>query len=140
VKPLGTFDPLQAQVHHFRDLWGRSRKLEGLDKLRVWVKGPDWGYPAAPEVTRAEQRKHAVKLSRNQVIWLAVNFVITIALTTYLMWNRDVLPLPEKLFVAGFLLMTLAAWGALLERRRWLLPVELARAATAAAAVLLIIR
>jgi hypothetical protein len=49
--------------------------------------------------------------------------------TTFLMWNQNLLPLPKKLALAGFLLLTLASWGALLERRRGVLPIELVRAA-----------
>jgi hypothetical protein len=37
-------------------------EARGLDRLRVWLKGPDWRPGGlrieAPEVTRAAQRKH----------------------------------------------------------------------------------
>jgi len=116
------------------------RALHGFDKVRVWIKGPDWGHPPAPEVTRARQTKHAVKLSKREVTWLAVNFVLAILLTTALMWNQALLPLPEKAAIAAFLLLTMASWGALLEHRRWLVPVEVSRVVSMVAAVLLVAR
>jgi sterol desaturase/sphingolipid hydroxylase (fatty acid hydroxylase superfamily) len=140
VKPLGTFNPLYAQVKLFESLWHRTGELHGMDKVRVWLKGPDWGHPPAPEVSRAMQQKHSVKLSPRAVWWLAVNFVAAVVATTWLLWNQSLLPLSQKLAVAGFLLLTMASWGALLERRRWLLPVELVRVASAAAAALLLVR
>jgi len=140
VKPLGSFNPIFAQVHHFHSLWQRMRALHGFDKVRVWIKGPDWGHPPAPEVTRARQTKHAVKLSKREVTWLAVNFVLAILLTTALMWNQALLPLPEKAAIAAFLLLTMASWGALLEHRRWLVPVEVSRVVSMVAAVLLVAR
>jgi alkylglycerol monooxygenase len=140
VKPLGSFNPLFAQVHHFHSLWQRMNALHGFDKVRVWIKGPDWGHPPAPQVTRAQQTKHAVSLSGREVIWLAVNFVLAILLTTTLMWSQAILPLPQKAAVAVFLLLTMASWGALLEQRKWLIPIEVCRAFSIAAAVLLFTR
>ncbi|HEX4386062.1 MAG TPA: sterol desaturase family protein, partial [Myxococcales bacterium] len=140
VKPLGTFNPLYAQVKLFESLWHRTGEMRGMDKVRVWLKGPDWGHPPAPEVSRATQQKHTVRLSGREISWLAVNFFAAVVATTWLLWNQSLLPLSQKLAVAGFLLLTMASWGALLERRRWLLPVELVRVASAAAAALLLVR
>jgi len=117
VKPLGSFDPFWAQVHHFFDMARRTPKYRGLDKLRVWLKGPEWSYPPAPEITRAEQKKHAVQLSRRETAWLALTLVAAVLGTTALMWYQEILPLPRKLALAGALLALIASWGFLLDRR-----------------------
>jgi alkylglycerol monooxygenase len=132
VKPLGTFDPLFAQVHYL----GALAKMP----LRNWLRGPAFGHPPAPDITRAQQRKHSVKLSPRQVKWLAVNFVVVIAATTFLMWNQYSMPLNQKLVLAGFVFLSLAGWGAILEGKRWVVPVELARAAVAIGALIVFAR
>ena len=132
VKPLQSFDSMWAQVCHFAALGSRSRALSGLDRARVWLKGPAWGHPPAPEVTRAAQQKHEAALTRRQSAWLAVNLVIAIAGTTALLFFQASLPGVQRAALAAFLLLTLAGWGALLEKKRWVVPLELVRAAVLA--------
>ena len=117
VKPLGSFDPFWAQVHHFFDMARRTTKVSGLDKLRVWLRGPEWGYPPAPEITRAAQKKHAVQLSRREKAWLALTLVLAVAGTTALMWFQEILPLPGKLALVFALLALMVSWGFVLDRR-----------------------
>src|SRR5438105_7417245 len=96
VKPLGSFDPLRAQVQHFFVMARRMREYAGFDRVRVFLKGPEWGYPPAPGITRAEQRKHAVVLSGRETVFLAVTLVLAVIGTTPLPWVRDVLSWPLK--------------------------------------------
>jgi alkylglycerol monooxygenase len=117
VKPLANFDPLWAQVHYFFDLARRSAQFRGLDKLRVWLKGPEWGYPPAPETTREQQKKHGVQLSRREIAWVSATLVLAIIGTTALLWYQDILPLSRKVALAAALLVVIASWGFLLERR-----------------------
>src|SRR5438132_836018 len=79
VKPLASFDPIWAQVQHFFGMARRAANYSGFDKLRVWLKGPEWDFPPAPEITRAQQKKHGVQLSRRETVFLAVTLVLAIA-------------------------------------------------------------
>jgi len=117
VKPLASFDPMRAQVQHFFDMAKRSAQFKGVDKLRVWLKGPEWGYPLAPEITRGQQRKHSVRLSRRETALLAVMLVLAVLGTTALLWYQDILPFSRKLALAALLLGLMAGFGLLLERR-----------------------
>ena len=117
VKPLGSFDPILAQVHHFGLMARRARELRGWDRARVFLKGPEWGHPPAPEITRATQRKHSVDLSRAEILWLAVTLVVAVAGTTWLLWSQAFWSWPHKLAVAAAILGIIASWGMLLDRR-----------------------
>jgi hypothetical protein len=117
VKPIGSFDPMWAQVHHFFDMARRMRDYRGRDKLRVWLKGPEWGYPPAPSITRAGQRKHGVTVSRAEAIWLAATRAVAVAGTTVLLFNQEMMTFPRKAALATFLLALIASWGFLLDRR-----------------------
>ena len=117
VKPLASFDPMRAQVQHFFEIGRRARKLNGLDRLRVFLRGPEWGYPAAPEITRERQQKHAVELSPRETAWLAVTLVLATVATFLLLWFQFTLPLWKRAAVAGAVLLLIASWGLLLDRR-----------------------
>ena len=117
VKPLKSFDPLRVQVYHFVEIARRARMLRGLDRVRVFIKGPEWGHPPAPEITRAQQQKHAVELSRREIAWLATTLVIAIVATFLLLWFQFSLPLWKRVAAAGFVLLLMASWGLLLDRR-----------------------
>jgi alkylglycerol monooxygenase len=117
VKPLGSFDPLRAQIHHFFDMARRTGQYRGLDRLRVWFNGPEWDHPPAPEITRAEQRKHSVRLSPRETTFLSVTLLFAIVGTTALLWYQNLVPWTLKALLAGFLLALIAVWGLLLDRR-----------------------
>jgi sterol desaturase/sphingolipid hydroxylase (fatty acid hydroxylase superfamily) len=117
VKPLGSFDPMWAQVHHFFEMAKRTGQYKGFDIVRVWVKGPEWGYPPAPPATRAGQRKHHVQLSVAEIAWLSATLLVALAGTTALLWFQETLPLSRKAGLAIFLLALMASWGFLLDRR-----------------------
>jgi alkylglycerol monooxygenase len=117
VKPFASFDPMRAQVQHFLDIGRRLRELQGLDRLRVFLRGPEWGYPAAPEITRQMQQKHAVQLSSRETAWLAVTLAAATVATFLLLWLQFSLPLWERAAIAFAVLLLIASWGLLLDRR-----------------------
>ncbi|HWC73497.1 MAG TPA: sterol desaturase family protein [Gemmatimonadales bacterium] len=137
VKPLSSFNPIYAQVQAWVALWHSSREARGWDRLRVWLKGPDWRPGGlrieAPAVTRASQRKHDPRFSRRLTPYVALNLVLTIVGTTYLMFTEFTMSLPRQIALAALLLLTMLSWGALLEQRRWATPLELGRLALTAA-------
>jgi alkylglycerol monooxygenase len=117
VKPLGSFDPMRAQAQHFVDLFRRAASMRGLDRVRAVLKGPEWGHPPAPEITRAEQRKHSVKLSPGETIWLAATLMAAVVATFLLLWFQYSMPLWARIAVGGLVLLLIASWGLLLDRR-----------------------
>lgn len=117
VKPLASFDPMRAQVQHFIEIGRRLRELRGLDRLRVVLRGPEWGYPAAPEITRERQQKHAVQLSPRETAWLSTTLVLATIATFLLLWFQFTLPLWERAAIAAGVLLLMASWGVLLDRR-----------------------
>jgi sterol desaturase/sphingolipid hydroxylase (fatty acid hydroxylase superfamily) len=144
VKPLASFNPLHAQVQPWVALWRASSEARGLDRVRVWLKGPEWlpggGRSEAKEIARAALKKHDPQLRRALAPWLAANLALAILGTTYLLFTQWTLPLRWQVALAALLLLTMLAWGGLLERRRWAVPVELARLAACGAIALAWIR
>jgi len=96
-------------VHHFADIARRARGLQGLDRLRVILRGPEWKHPPAPEVSRAAQRKHAVELTPREVRGLAAALVVAVVTTFSLLWFQSSLALWERGALAVFVLGLMAA-------------------------------
>jgi len=136
VKPLASFNPLWAQLQAWAALWRTSREARGMDRLRLWWKGPDWKPGGvrieAPEVTRSSQRKHDPAIPAGLAGYVAANLILAIAGTTWLLFTEFTLSLPMQIALAALLLLTLLGWGGLMERRRWAPAVELGRLALAA--------
>jgi len=136
VHPLAKFDPLWAQVHYYVELASIARRApRWQDKLLVWFKGPLWSprgmppVPPPPEVTRETRQKYEPPLGSGLrgYLWLQLVATMTGAFFLLLFQNQW----PRQLVIAGALLvaLSLVAWGGLMERRRWALPLELVRLA-----------
>jgi hypothetical protein len=136
VKPFGSFNPLWAQVAYWVELWRKARTLPRLrDRLRLWVARPDW--PPAPDhaPVLAARAKFDVPLSRGTKIYVALQFV-PVAVATFLMLLHEHDAHPAVLLVgAVFIAATLAALGGILDGRSWARPLEAARVASFALAL-----
>jgi len=136
VKPLRSFNPIRAQVQAFADLAKLALSARGGDRLRALVEDPAWhpgGALEPPEVTRAAARKYDPRPSRGFMAYLAANLVLAVIGTTALLFTQFTLDLPRQGALAFLLLLTLLSFGGILERRRWAVPLELARIVLAAA-------
>src|SRR5262249_47962127 len=68
VEPLGTFDPLWAQVDYWRALWRKSKKHPGHRLRQFWGR-PDWtpnGPKQPPAVSRSSYVKFDAPLAPRQ--------------------------------------------------------------------------
>ncbi len=141
VKPLGSFNPVFAQVAYWPELWRKARALpRWRDRVRVWLARPDWPPdPAHPPVVEPRP-KHDVALSRGAQLYVALQFVpVVVATFLMLLHERDA---DRALLAAGagFVLATLVALGGILDGRRWARPLEAARVASVALALVAWIR
>jgi hypothetical protein len=139
VKPLRSFNPIRAQLQGFLDVARLALAARGADRVRAVFKDPAWrpgGPLEAPEVTRATARKYDPRPSPGLVAYLSANLVLAVIGTTALLFTEFTLDFPRQAALASLLLLTLLGFGGLLERRRWAVPVELARLVLAAATAL----
>jgi alkylglycerol monooxygenase len=142
TKPLASFNPWWAQVHYWVELARASRHAPDLvDKFRVWWKPPSWHprgleLPAPAAVSPATFAKYDVPVSRALRIYVFVQYVLLIVGATALTFYATALAAP--LLWAGILavLLTVVAFGALLERKWWALPTEALRLLTTLALAL----
>jgi sterol desaturase/sphingolipid hydroxylase (fatty acid hydroxylase superfamily) len=142
VKPLHSYNPVWAQVHYLVDLVRYTLKTPFLvDKIKVWLKGPTWAprgvgpWPPPPEVTPSTFRKYDPEVPRRVRPYLLLQLAVAVVALTWAMLRRPMLSPSVLTAVLVLIVWTLLAIGALLERKRWAIPVEAARLAALAAAI-----
>src|SRR3990172_2721782 len=140
TKPIRSFDPAWAQLQPWFEIAAKARALPRLrDRLRLWVSSPAWNPGAPPPPTEAELRarpKHDPPLGRALGLYALVQFAPLIAATFLMLLWQYTAPLVPLVVCAALAFFTLASLGALMDRRAWALPVEIARLlAVAVAAV-----
>jgi sterol desaturase/sphingolipid hydroxylase (fatty acid hydroxylase superfamily) len=142
TKPLGSFNPLWAQIHYFFDMTSLAARAPRLgDKLRVWFASPAWkprgvDVPAPPPSIDG-RAKYDARPTRARAAYVLLQFgLISIGTFCVMMWSQH-LPRAIALAAGGAIVLALWSFGALLENKRWAWPLETARlAATAGVAFL----
>ena len=139
TKPIRSFDPAWAQLQPWFEIAAKARALPRLrDRLRLWVSSPAWNPGAPPPPTEAELRarpKHDAPLGRALGLYALVQFAPLIAATFLMLLWQYTAPLVPLVVCAALAFFTLASLGALMDRRSWALPVEIARLCAVAVAV-----
>jgi alkylglycerol monooxygenase len=140
VKPLASWNPFWANFGPWVELWQRSRASRRLgDKLYAWVAPPAWrpaelgGPVIVPEVSRAAQNKYATSSPRAVNAYILAGFALVSGATTALLLRSQSLSWAENAAIAGLVLVSLAVWAGLEERKAWAVPLELAKLAGGAA-------
>lgn len=132
VKPLTTLNPVWAQLHYFWHLVQLTRKARGLDKLRVWFKGPGWkpdylgGKAPIPEIDPLTYKKYDPENSTALKTYAGVVFLLTLPVFLIMQQTKN-LPLLQQAILAIPVVVGLASSGALMMRKRWGVFLELIR-------------
>jgi alkylglycerol monooxygenase len=142
TKPLGSYNPLWAQVDGYWKLIALARHAPGpIEALKVFVKSPAWRAPWFPDPAlpavelRTQQHKYDPQVSPRARRWALAQFTLLVLATfSLLMWG-GALAVGVKLGAAVLIYLTLVNIAALLEGRRWARSFELARWAVTAWAV-----
>lgn len=132
--PLASWNPLWANLQFYAQLGHDARRAGSLwDKLRIWFMPTGWRpadvaarYPQAKQ-DLALFRKFEVALGRAQQAYVAAQFVVYVALGSYLMDVAE--RVPTAALVLGWALMAFGLFvlGALLENRPWAVRLEWVR-------------
>ncbi len=139
TKPLHSWNPLWANVHEWAELahmaWLAPR---WQDKLKIWFMPLGWTPPGVPEGPRAEEItrgsvvKYDPKLPLGLNVYVLLHFALALVGSVAILTLGDAgAPLAEVAGPAALLLWSLLMLGGILERRRWVLALELARLAAA---------
>ena len=141
VAPYASWNSLWANVDFWAHLVAKTRRVHGIvNKARVWIMPPGWEpEPAAAHTSGAGEPaiRFAPPVPHGVAAYVVVQFVPVVAVTSALMIVAPGAGGPRHWLAAGLVLATTLAWGALFERKRWALPLELARLGAVAGAAAL---
>jgi sterol desaturase/sphingolipid hydroxylase (fatty acid hydroxylase superfamily) len=141
TKPLASFNPLWAQVHHFGELARRARaSTTARGWLHVWLDPPDRN--GTPEPAQADAAgawapgpKYGVPVAARLRAYVTANFALAVAATFSLMMWKRAIPGGWLVVAAALVLLTTLTMGGLMEKKAWARPLEAARLGCAAIAV-----
>jgi sterol desaturase/sphingolipid hydroxylase (fatty acid hydroxylase superfamily) len=136
--PLRSWNPVWANLHYWVGLVGHARRAaRPMDKLRLFLARPGWlpedlgGYQAPPEVDAATTSRRTSAAPAGLQAYVVVQGAIALWLGIVFLDGQASWPAAERWTMAGFVIVSLAACGGLLERQRWAVPLEIARLAAA---------
>lgn len=143
TKPLGTFDPIWAQVHYWFEMASMARAARRpADKLRVLFASPAWkpdGFSPPGVGDPLTRPKYDRPISRRLAGYVGVHYALVVVATfAILMWHHAI-PRPALVAASIAVLASLVAFGALVEGRPWARAIEGARIAAAAVAVVAVV-
>ena len=131
VKPLGSFNPVWAQVAYWVELWRKARTLPTRrDRLRLWIARPDWPPAAEHGPVLAGRPKYDRALSPGAQVYVVLQFVPVVVATFLMLLHAHDADRTALVAGAAFVLATLVALGGILDGRRWARPLEAARVAS----------
>jgi len=132
--PLGSWNPIWANLHYWIDLFAKARRARRLrDSLRLFLKPPGWhpeelgGFMAAPEVHPATYHKYDPPTPLGLRLYVLGQFVlVNLAAVAFLFRESEMGALPRSAAGLG-IVVTLAGLGGLLDRRAWAYRLEAVR-------------
>lgn len=137
TKPLGTWNPVWANLHVFAEIFRNARRTRRWrDKLKVIFGPPSWlpadiGRPIVPPPVSPESfRKYDPEVPASVRRYTLVQFIVALLAAVVVLRFASVLTWFQIGVLAFYLVLTLSNLGSLLEGRRWVYSVEFARLTT----------
>jgi sterol desaturase/sphingolipid hydroxylase (fatty acid hydroxylase superfamily) len=124
--PLRSWDPLTANFHYWGDLFHLARRCRSLkDKVLVFIKPPGWrpdylgGFDGPKAKDRATYRKFDTRVSDAANAYVAVQFALLLAITSFFLFQQDKLSLLAQWTTAALIGWWVMNLGVMLEAHRW---------------------
>ena len=128
-------NPYWAYFYYWVDMFKRARTYDKLsDKIKLFFKKPDWtpkDKPLPPVMAeydeRGRRKKYILELPSKLTVYLIIQTVIVMATFMYLLINKETLDTISIYLIVGFILMSVLAFGMLMERKRFRILIEAVR-------------
>jgi|CXWL01.1.fsa_nt_gi sterol desaturase/sphingolipid hydroxylase (fatty acid hydroxylase superfamily) len=138
TKPLRTWNPLWANLDHYARLLRASARAPSLAAAaQLWWKppgfAPDWAKAAEPTptppspLTHGEAGKYDANPPSGLVAYVLIHYLVVLGITVFLLFNAHDLTRAWRIGLALFVAWSVANIGGLFDRRRWVVPAEVAR-------------
>lgn len=132
--PLTSWDPVKANFHYWGDLLALAKRCtRWTDKLRVFLKPPGWrpaelgGFQGPQAKDRATYRKFDTAVRSDVRAYVALQFMLLLAMTTLFLFKQQFLPPWSRTVAALLIIWWVMDMGLLLEPHRHAVMLEGAR-------------
>ncbi|XP_065838635.1 alkylglycerol monooxygenase-like [Oscarella lobularis] len=124
--PINTWDPVWAQIHHFKHILERVWAIKGLkNKLGVLYKGPGWapGKPHLgdindiPDVNHANAKQYNSSLPNWATYYVLMHFLLSLLFFNILGSKQKVLPCSTVTLGVILTMASLYCYGALFDKK-----------------------
>ena len=134
TSPLNTWNPVMANVQPFMNLWDEIKKVPGaFNKFKLVWMPPGW-YPSAlggfrppKPVDKNTYRKFDIEISPGLNVYLLVQYLGVLALTSFFLFNAGVLSTGMQIAVAASVILSVMFLGMIFEDRKKAMTVEVLR-------------
>ncbi|MFP4090274.1 MAG: sterol desaturase family protein [Cyclobacteriaceae bacterium] len=136
TQPVNTWNPVWANLQPYVQMARQVRKARRWsDRFQIIFNKPGWlpeemgGYQAPREVDKATYRKYDVQSSPALHYYIFFQFVLALGGTAFFLFNEGSMPMSEKIFATGLILLSLVSLGSLFETPQRIIPLEVLRIA-----------
>jgi len=124
--PVNSWNPVWANFANFEVMWKEMKQIPSIiDKTRYVFYKPGWlpkdmgGYRPAPEIDKGTYTKYATSASTKLNAYVLFQFIATLGLTTWFLFNQATLDIIPKAGVAMLIFATAVTSGGLFEMKTW---------------------
>ena len=129
--PLASWNPVWANIHYWIELFTTFIRAKGIkEKLFVFTKSPGW-FPEAmggrqfpKEITINSYVKYSPDYDKRFTIYILFQFVFSLIIASILIFTAAKLYLLQLIASVILVIMSLTAYGSLMEQKKWAVSLE----------------
>jgi hypothetical protein len=126
TSPINSWNPFWANFINFGVMQREMKQINSFtDKIRYLFYKPGWfpkdlgGYRPAPNVDPSTYLKYDTSSTRTLNAYVTFQFLVTLAFTSWFLFNQAQLDILPKAGAALLILITAITNGGLLEMKKW---------------------
>jgi len=134
TKPLGSFNPVWANIDYYADLWKDLRlPMKWSDRIRLLYKKPGWlpaylgGYRKPKEISPESTSKYDIRIPLGLNYYILFQYLIILVLASGFLFSLELFTRLEQGLIGGMIILSIASIGGLFDGRRWALGIEVLR-------------
>jgi len=129
--PLASWNPVWANFHYWIELFNTSRKANSIkEKVYVFTKSPGWfpenmgGRQFPKEINLDSYVKYSPEYDRKFNVYILFQFVFSLIIASILIFTAAKLNLLQLSACMILVIMSLTAYGSLMEQKSWGISME----------------
>jgi sterol desaturase/sphingolipid hydroxylase (fatty acid hydroxylase superfamily) len=138
TKPLASWNPVWANLHHYADLAKAAKRAPSFaDGLKLWFKGPGWqpawvkdalyGEPFVSPRTHGARGKYDRRASTPLTLYAVSQFLVGLGVALVFLFGEERWTAAERLGLAAAVVWAVLDVGLLFDGKRAAVGLELAR-------------